>query len=148
MNISQAIVKLKNDIITWCTYNFRNKADVADLRNLELQISGLEPHPSHTSRTMSSPVRMTVDSKGHVTALSASTHVRSITASNTSGVSIGTVSSCNSSGTTSTTTLYAPTISTMCQTQDIVLTKNKQYGDTPPSNPSNGQLFFLKVEEE
>lgn len=147
MNISQAIQKLKNDLISWCTLNFKAKADASDVAAMQAQLSTLEPHPEHTARSINGPIVMNVDNKGHVTNLQPLQYVSNISPSRIGGFSVATIETGGPQG-TQYVHLYSPTITTMCQTDPIVLTENKQYGVMPPANPTDGQLFFLKVEEE
>ncbi len=114
MTVTQAIQKLRDDIIAWCTLNFKKKADVSTVNTMKSKLDTLSPHPTHTSfNGQGSPVTITVDEKGHVTSASR---------------------------------LSYPSIRTQCATQDIVLS-SRQYGSVTPSNPVNGQLFFLKLED-
>lgn len=147
MNISQALQKLKNDLISWCTLNFKSKADATDVAAMQAQLDTLEPHPEHTARSINGPIVMNVDNKGHVTNLQPLQYVSNVSAARVGGYHVATIETNGPQG-IKYVYLYSPTISAMCQNDSIILTQNKQYGTMPPSNPVNGQLFFLKVEEE
>jgi hypothetical protein len=69
MTVTQAIQKLRDDIISWCTLNFKRKADASTVANMKTKLDTLSVHPVHTAFTNSTglPVSVTVDNKGHVT---------------------------------------------------------------------------------
>lgn len=147
MTPQQAIIKVRDDIISWCTANFKKKADVVTTTEMQAKLDTLEVHPTHTSRSVDGAVNLAVDSQGHVTAASDGSYVRSIAPhTHTGGLTVGGFIEVTD-GVTAVKYLYAPTISEMCSQENIVLTEGKQYGDTTPSNPVNGQLFFLRVQE-
>lgn len=147
MTPQEAIIKVRDDIITWCTNNFKKKADVSTTNEMKAKLDTLEVHPTHTSRSVDGAVNLTVDSQGHVTAASDGSYVRSIAPdTHTGGLTVGGFVEVTD-GVTAVKYLYAPTISEMCSQENIVLTEGKQYGDTTPSNPVKGQLFFLRVQE-
>jgi len=146
MTVTEAIVKLRNDIISWCTLNFKNKVDVSTTNAMQSKLDTLEVHPTHTARSLTSAINLTVNEKGHVTNASAGTFVNQITPKITSGHEIATGKK-TALATSTNFSLYSPTITELCKTDTIILTKDLQYGDQTPSNPVNGQLFFLKVQE-
>lgn len=69
MTVTQAIQKLRDDLISWCTLNFKRKADAATVANMKTKLDTLSVHPTHTAFSNSTglPVTVTVDNKGHVT---------------------------------------------------------------------------------
>lgn len=151
MTITQAIVKIRDDIISWCTLNFKKKADVSTTNEMQAKLDTLEPHPTyHGDATTSNFVtlgatQLELDYQGHVVGTSDGTYIVNVTPeSDVEGISIATVNSTDEQGNV---TIHAPTLSQMCAVEFIVLTKDKQYGKTTPANPVNGQLFFIEVEE-
>lgn len=151
MNISQAIQKLKTDIISWCTLNFKSKADASDVASMQAKLKTLEPHPvdGYVYNLKSGvPTAVTVNAQGHVTNVSPFSTVNSVSQYGTAnGPSILAVTTKNIDGTNSVSYIRVPTFNEQFANQNMILS-SKHYGTMPPSNPVNGQLFFLKVEEE
>lgn len=154
MTITQAIVKVRDDIISWCTLNFKKKADTTTVNEID---ANLQAHTESgvTQYLAAGPAKLNVSPSGHLIKITNSTYlhnyVSTVDASASTSIAVGYLEPTTDALTimpdTSRQYIRIPTISKMCETESIVLTKDVQYGDTTPSDPVNGQLFFLKVEE-
>lgn len=151
MNVSQAIQKLKNDIISWCTLNFKSKADASDVAAMQAKLNTLDVHPQDGyvyNLKSGVPTAVTVNTQGHVTNVAPVETLSSISSySLFTGPEFLTITTTHTSGEVSTEDIYLPSFQEQFSNQTIVLS-SKHYGTMPPANPTNGQLFFLKVDEE
>lgn len=123
MTPQEAIIKVRDDIITWCTNNFKKKADTTQVNSLEAAITPLE------------------------TALDED-FVKSVTQGGNSGLLLAKFE-CNNPirGSGGYVSVQAPTLAEHCANSELfVLVENVHYGSTKPTSPVNGQLFFLKVD--
>lgn len=152
MNISQAIQKLKTDLISWCTLNFKSKADASDVAAMQAKLDTLEVHPQDGyvyNLKSGVPTAVTVNSQGHVTNVAPVATISSVSSYTSlySGPKLLSVVTTDTNGVESTKHIALPTFGEQFSDQKMLLS-SKHYGTMPPANPTNGQLFFLKVEEE
>lgn len=126
MTPQQAIIKVRDDIISWCTANFKKKADTTKVTELEAEIGTLETTVKETSFLCD--VYSSTGTDGVKIADIEGTRLKD----NTGGLIA----------------IYAPTLQEHCSNREkFILVEGVHYGDSTPGSPVNGQLFFLKVDE-